>query len=302
MSELKDLIDRREAVTMIGVYDGFSARLVEQAGHRIALITGAGLSESRLGWPDVGLMGLEENLAGIRAICDCTNLQVMADGDTGYGGPAGVFHTVRSVERAGAAGVMLEDQTWPKRCGHIAGKSVISASEMVGKVEAAVEARRDPGFVIKARTDAAGIFGVGEAIARANRYAAAGADLVFADALLSVEDIRTFVTEVDAPVAINMGFGIRERATTPQMSIAELRDLGVAVVDVPRLLTSSALRGMQQGLSTFTEDASLSRFSHRPDLAASFEEIHELMDLKTLMAIDDRFGPGTASELESTAI
>ena len=167
---------------MPGVFDGFSTRLVSQAGYIAAFITGSGVSESRLGQSDVGIMGLDENVAAARAIAACSDLLLLADADTGYGNALNVYHTVRAFERAGVAGVMLEDQVWPKRCGHMKGKEVISADEMVQKIRAAAEARSDPDFVIKSRTDVLATHGLDEAIRRLNLYAEAGADLLFADA------------------------------------------------------------------------------------------------------------------------
>jgi 2-methylisocitrate lyase-like PEP mutase family enzyme len=188
---LRALIEAPEILVLPGVFDGFSARLVRQAGFDAAFITGSGVSESRLGQPDVGIMGMEENVAGARAIAACTDLILLADGDTGYGNALNAYHTVRAFERAGVAGLMLEDQAWPKRCGHMKGKEVIAAEEMEQKIRAAAAARTDPAFVIKARTDVLATHGLAEAIRRLNLYAEAGADLLFADAALSVEHIAT---------------------------------------------------------------------------------------------------------------
>jgi 2-methylisocitrate lyase-like PEP mutase family enzyme len=146
---------------------------------------------------------------------------------------------------------MIEDQVWPKRCGHMEGKRVISAEEGVEKIRAAAEARRDPDFVIKARTDSTATHGVGEAIRRLNLYAEAGADLLFADALLSAEDIGTVVRNVAKPLAVNMGFGIRQRPTTPLLSARQLEDLGVKAVSFPRMLTAAAIQGMKNALAVF---------------------------------------------------
>ncbi|HEY1328141.1 MAG TPA: isocitrate lyase/PEP mutase family protein, partial [Casimicrobiaceae bacterium] len=212
---LKALIAAPEILVLPGVFDGFSTRLVQQAGYRAAFITGSGVSESRLGQPDVGLMGLEENVAAARAIVACSDLLLLADADTGYGNALNVYHTVRAFERAGVAGIMLEDQVWPKRCGHLRGKEVIGADEMVQKIRAAVDARADPDFVIKARTDVLATHGIDEAIARLDRYAQAGADLLFADAAMSVDDIAALARSVSKPLCVNMGFGIRRRSTTP---------------------------------------------------------------------------------------
>ena len=216
-----------------GVYDGFSLRLVEQMGFKTAAISGAGLSESNLGWADVGIMGYEENLHASAALAAISSMPLSADGDTGYGNAMNVYFTVQGFERAGLACLMIEDQVWPKRCGHMAGKQVISAEEGVEKIRAAAEARRDPDFVIKARTDATAIHGVGEAIRRLNLYAEAGADLLFADALLSAEDIATVARNVIKPLSVNMGFGIRQRPTTPLLSARQLEDMGVKAVSYP---------------------------------------------------------------------
>src|SRR5438552_10740876 len=242
---LRALINARSILVLPGVFDGFSTRLVEKMGYVAAFITGSGVSESRLGQPDVGLMGLDENVAAARAMAGCSDLLLLADGDTGYGNALNVYHTVRAFERAGVAGLMLEDQVWPKRCGHLKGKEVISAEEMVQKIRAAAEARVDPDFVIKSRTDVLATHGVAEAIRRLNLYAEAGADLLFADAALSVEDIGALARGVQKPLSVNMGFGIRQRSTTPLLSAAQLQDLGVAAVIYPRMLTACALRGMQ---------------------------------------------------------
>ena len=241
----RQLIEAEEILIQPGVYDGFSARLVQQMGFKSGSISGAGLSETNLGWADVGLMGYEENLHASRAIAACVDIPLSADADTGYGNAINVFFTVRGFEAAGVDGIMLEDQVWPKRCGHMAGKEVISAEEGVEKIRAAIEARRDPDFIIKARTDSTATHGVKEAIRRLNLYAEAGADLLFADALLTRDDIALVAREVSKPLSVNMGFGIRSRPTTPLLSPRELQDLGVAVVGYPRLVTAAAIQGMK---------------------------------------------------------
>jgi 2-methylisocitrate lyase-like PEP mutase family enzyme len=273
-----------------GVYDGYSARLVEKGGFKSASITGAGTSESRLGWADRGVMGLEENLANARRIADCTDLLLRADADTGYGNAVNVYFATRAFEKAGVAAVMFEDQVWPKRCGHMAGKSVIAAEEMVPKVKAAVDARHDPDFMIIARTDAAGTHGVDEAIRRLNLYAEAGADLMYADALLSKEDIARVAKSVPKPLIVNMGMGIRSRKTTPLMTPKELQAAGVKVVSYPRMLTTAALRGMMNAMAAFKDEViGKSRIIDRPDLQVSFEELNDLMGMGHLDELERRF-------------
>lgn len=286
---LRELIEAPGILVMPGIYDGFSARLVEAAGFKAAAISGAGTSESRLGWADVGVMGFEENLHSCRQLAACCSIPLRADADTGYGNAVNVHFTVRGFERAGIAGIMLEDQVWPKRCGHMAGKEVISAEEGVEKIRAAAEARLDPGFVIKARTDATAIFGVGEAIRRLNRYAEAGADLLFADALLSADDIATVARNVAKPLAVNMGFGIRQRPTTPLLSARQLEDMGVAVVTYPRILTAAAIKGMHNALGALRESLDSGAVIDRPDLLVSFDEINDLMGLPKLRELEARY-------------
>lgn len=294
-TELKRLIERPEVLVTPGVYDGFSARLVERLGFKTASISGAGTSESRLGWADRGLMGLEENLANARRIADCTGLLLQADADTGYGNALNVYFVVRAFEAAGMAAIMIEDQVWPKRCGHMAGKSVIPAGEMVDKIKAACDARRDDHFVIKARTDAAGPLGLDEAIERLQRYAEAGADCLFADALASRDDIARVARSVPKPLSVNMGLGIRERRTTPLIAPRELQALGVAQVTYPRLLSSAALRGMTRAMEVFmAEVVEGGRVVDRPDLAASFDDINQLMGLEALDTLERRYGGGGA--------
>lgn len=286
--ELRKQINEPEITLQPGVFNGFSARLVEKLGYKSAFITGSGLSENTLGWADMGVMGLAENVDGSRAIAACTNLPLIADGDTGYGNPINVFFTVRAFEGAGLAGVMIEDQVWPKRCGHMAGKELISAEEMVEKIKAACEARRDPAFIIKSRTDAAGPLGIKAAIKRLNMYAEAGADLLFADAVLSAEDIGTLARNVPKPITVNMGFGIRRRATTPLLSPRQLQDLGVAVAEYPRMLTSAALRGMMNALEAFDLSVKTGEIVDRPDLSVSFEELNDLMGFGFLTDLERR--------------
>ena len=193
---LRTLIQAPDLLVMPGIFDGFSARLVAQTGFAAGFISGAGLSETLLGYSDVGLMGLELNLAAVTRLVACCPLPLLADADTGYGNAVNVYHTTRAFEQAGVGGLMIEDQTWPKRCGHMQGKEVITAEEMVEKVHAMCDARRDPAFVVMARTDAFATHGLPEVLRRLALYAEAGADLLFADALVSEHDIATVAQHV----------------------------------------------------------------------------------------------------------
>jgi 2-methylisocitrate lyase-like PEP mutase family enzyme len=226
--ELRELIEGDEILMTVGVYDGFNAKVVEHAGIR-AGITGAS-PWSRWGKPDIGLRGATETIDSSRMLAEQTDLLLIMDGDTGYGNTVNVYDLVGRAERAGVHSIILEDQKWPKRCGHMPGIGLISETEMVGKIEAAVAAREDPDFTVIARTDAATEFGIDEAIRRANLYVDAGAHAVHADAVRSTEDIVKFVSGVRAPAVVNMGFGLRSRGTTPLVGQEELERLGVGVV------------------------------------------------------------------------
>jgi len=287
--QFRNLLESDDIEVAAGVYDGISARLVEDLGFATADISGAGVSNSRLGKPDVGFLDLSENAAQASNIVDAVDIPVQADGDTGYGNAINVYHTVKQFEKAGVAAIMLEDQEWPKRCGHMEGKSVIPAEEMAAKVEAAVDARDDPDLCIKARTDAAKTHGVEEAARRLNVYADAGADFVFADALLSEEDIKYVARNTDAPTVVNMGYGIRERPTTPLLSPAELEELGVAMVTYPRLITGAAVIGMRNGLEALKESVESGEVVERPDLTVGFEEYTDLIGLPEIAEMKERY-------------
>lgn len=288
-AQLRAVLAEPGIVIAPGVYDGFSLRLVEQAGFKTANITGAGLSESNLGWADMGLMGYQENVRASEALAAASSIPLSADGDTGYGNALNVYFTVRGFERAGVACLMIEDQAWPKRCGHMEGKSVISAEEGAEKIRAAVEARRDGAFIVKARTDALATHGLAEAIRRMNMYVDAGAELLLVDALRTADDIATVARNVGAPLSVNMGFGIRQRATTPLMTAGHLEDLGVKVVAYPRMLTAAAIQGMKNALAVFGKSLAEDRVIDRPDLLVSFGELNDLMGLPKLEALSQSF-------------
>ena len=283
------MVEAPEILVLPGVFNGFSVRLVERAGYQAAAISGAGISENLLGWADRGILTFDENLRACSALADCSGIPLLADADTGYGNALNVHFVTRAFEKAGLAAISIEDQVWPKRCGHLQGKRVIPAQEMADKVKSAVDARRDPDFLIRARTDSAATDGIPEVIDRLNIYAEAGADILFADALLSVEDIRTVAQNVSKPLAVNMGFGLIERGTTPLLTPKQLQALGAATVSYSRMLTSAALRGMMNALEAFAPTIEAEQPSFRPDLLVSFKELNELMGSKILDTIEDKF-------------
>lgn len=272
-----------------GVYDGYSAKLAERAGFQAISTTGAGIANSRLGVQDTGVMSLHQNLEACRAIAAAVSIPLMADADTGYGNAVTVYQVVRLFEEAGVVGINIEDQEFPKRCGHMQGKELIHPLEMARKIEAAAAGRRDRDFIINARTDAIAVEGIEAAVERAKLYASAGADMIFPDTVRSEEDIRRLVDAVPIPVSINIGFGIRSRPTTPLIPMPHLAALGVRRVSVPRMLPAAAIRAMEQALALFRHSMETGEVVDRPDLLASIEDIKALMDYAELERLEERF-------------
>ncbi len=286
--KFRDLLARGGLIVAPGVYDGYSARLVEAAGFEMAASTGAGISNSLLGIDDIGVMGLSENVNHCRMLARTLSIPLTADADTGYGNPMNVHYTVTMFEEAGVAGINIEDQVHPKRCGHMPGKEVIPLAEMVKKIEAACLARKDDAFAIIARTDALAIEGIEGAAQRARAYAEAGADLVFPDAVRSEDEIKRIVDAARVPVSVNMGFGIRARPTTPTMSIKRLAEVGVRRVSLPRMLPAAAIHGMTRALEVMKEVIDTGVPVDRPDLAVGIEEIMRLMDYDRMRELERR--------------
>ena len=289
-ARMRELL-KQGIVVSPGVYDGLSARMVEKMGFKAAATGGSGFSNARLNQPDIGLLTLMENVDACRHIARTLSIPLMADAETGYGNPVTVFHAVEYFEEAGVVGMNIEDQVSPKRCGHMQGKELISAREMAKKVEAAVKAKKDPDFIINARTDAIAVEGLDKAIERARLYIAAGADMVFPDAVASEEQIKRFVDAVDAPVSINIGFGIRSRPTTPLMSIKRLAELGVARVTMARMLPSAALMGMHKALELMRDHVENGTLHDRQDLLYGMDEITDLMGYSKIAELEAQFLP-----------
>ncbi len=273
-----------------GVYDGYSARLVSISGFETATISGAGVSESRLGWADRGILTFKDNVNACAEIASCCDLKLVADADTGYGNAVNVHFTVKAFERTGVHCLSIEDQVFPKRCGHMSGKRLISLTEAKDKIKAAVDARISDKFLIRARTDAANVDGLNAAIDRLGEYIDCGADCVFADAINTADDIKAITNSITKPLFVNMGFGLRKRPTTPLISPSALESIGVNAVSYPRLLTSAAVRGMISAIETFKSDVLGKGLTlDRPDLAVDFDELNELVGLDFLSSLEERF-------------
>jgi 2-methylisocitrate lyase-like PEP mutase family enzyme len=225
---LRERLQEPEIVVALGVHDGLTARIAEREGIEAFYHSGYGAAATHHGLPDIGLVGLAEMAESVRRVTSVSGVPVIADGDTGHGAIPGVKRTVRELERAGASALQLEDQVFPKRCGHMDGKQVIPRDEMILKLRAAA-AERDPETVIIARTDALQVHGLDDAIDRCNAYAEAGADVVFVDAPGSEQDLADIIARVDAPSMANM----TETGRTPLLSAGELQHLGYRIVIFP---------------------------------------------------------------------
>lgn len=245
--QLRELIARPGIIPSLAAHDAFTAKVMEQAGLPLLFLGGFGVSASSLGLPDLGLLGLSEMAEAARRIAGAVQIPVIVDGDTGYGSIPNVVRTVREFERAGAAGMLLEDQVFPKRCGHFPGKQVIPCEEMELKLKAALDTRRDADFVIIARTDARAIEGLDAAIDRANHYAEIGADVIFVEAPQTREELARLPREIHKPQLANMLVG----GLTPILSATELGQLGFKIVVSPvesLAITAHAVTKLTQGM------------------------------------------------------
>ena len=272
-TRLKQLIQAKEILVMPGVYDALSAKIAEQCGIQAVQVTGYGLAGASLGLPDVGIMTKTQMVDIVRNICTAVSIPVMADGDTGFGNAINLYYAVKDFEAAGAAGINLEDQFFPKRCGHMGGKQIIPFEEAVKKIEAAAAARTDPDFVINARTDAIAVSGVDEAIKRGNAFAKAGADLIFVEAPEKVDDIKRVIQSIDAPVSINMIYA--KGSKTPAVSIKQLEEWGAARVSVPVMPLFAASRALQKAYTAVAND----------DVASMNNEIFEFSEFTDLVGL-----------------
>jgi 2-methylisocitrate lyase-like PEP mutase family enzyme len=239
--QLRHAVEGRSPMLLPGVYDALSARLAAAAGFDAVYVTGAGLANSRLGVPDIGLTSIDQLVDHVAAISDAVEVPLVVDGDTGFGNAVNVRHAVRKLERAGAGAIQFEDQIFPKKCGHFSGKAIIPLDEMAGKLQSALDARRSDETLIIARTDARATDGVEAAIERANRFVEIGADVIFIEAPKSLDELRLFAEQVDAPLVANMVEG----GSTPIVPLAELGELGYAVV----LYANAALRSAQRAVT-----------------------------------------------------
>ena len=280
--QLRQMAQARRGVLVPGAFNALSARVIEDLGFEAIYITGAGVTNMALGLPDQGFMGLAEIAEHTARIRDAVGLPLLVDADTGFGNALNVYHTVRTLERAGADCIQLEDQVAPKRCGHFSGKEVISTDEAVGKIRAAVAARRDADLLIMARTDAAATHGFEAAVERAQRFAEAGADILFVEAVTSADDIRALPRRLGPPQLMNMVIG----GKTPIVGASELGQLGYGLVLYANAALQGALAGMQKALGALRDSGQVLESS---GLVTPFAERQRLVGKPAWDALEQRY-------------
>jgi 2-methylisocitrate lyase-like PEP mutase family enzyme len=264
-TRLKEIMTRRAAVTVPGAANAMFARVIENVGFEAVYVTGAGIANMHLGVPDIGLTTMSEVADTVARVADSVSLPIIVDADTGFGNPINVVRTVRVLERAGAAGIQIEDQVFPKKCGHFAGKDVIPLDDMVQKIRAAVDARRDSDLQIIARTDARAVEGFDRAIERANAFVEAGADVTFVEAPLSLTELARISRDISVPQIANIVFG----GKTPDPGRPKLAELGFSVILYANAALQAALKASYDVLRALSRDGSLVAVTDR---LASFEE------------------------------
>ena len=282
MTKLRELIAGPRIAVLPGAYDALTARLAERAGFAAVYLSGAGVSYTHLAQPDVGLVTLDEVLRRAEAITAAVRIPVLADGDTGFGNAINARRTVRAYERAGLAGIQLEDQTFPKRCGHLDGKEVIAAEEMAGKIAAAVDARSSDDFVVVARTDALATAGLDEALRRLRLYADAGADVLFADGPTTLEQLAAVPRALPRPVMANMVEGGR----TPLVSAGELERMGYRIAIFPNSLVRLFARQGAKLLAALRTDGTTA--GARGEML-TFDELNEMLGTADVLEAGRRF-------------
>lgn len=282
MSKVKESLARQEVLVMPGVYDALSAKIAERAGFDVIFTTGYGISATLLGEPDFGLLTQTEMLDAAYRICGAVEIPVLVDSDTGYGNATNVARTVKELLRIGAGGMFLEDQKWPKRCGHMQGKQVIPLDEYLEKLRAAVDTRGDSELFITARTDARQLHGLNEAIERAIAFKDTGADAVFVEAPESKEEMREIARNVPGPLVANMV----ERGVTPLMTREELQDLGFALILWPVGPLFTAAQALENYYATLRRAGAA---TEARDRVMSFDDFNEIVGLDHWSRFDAKY-------------
>lgn len=279
---LKQAAGERRALLVPGVMNALAARIADDMGFEALYITGAGVTNAYLGLPDVGLISLSQLAEHVALIRNITEKPLIVDGDTGFGNAVNAWHTVRTLERAGASAIQIEDQIFPKRCGHFEGKGVIAAGEMVQKIRAAVDARQDENTQIIARTDAYATDGLQAALERAEQFIEAGADITFVEAPKRADEIEQITTHLDVPQFVNMVIG----GKTPPMSHDDFQRIGVGIVLYANASLQGAILGMQNALSQLRETKVI---TEQDGIVATFSERQRLVGKDEIDALESRY-------------
>lgn len=274
-------VERRDALLLPGAANALTARIIEDLGFEAIYLTGAGLANTHLGVPDLGLVSVTELAETAERISDVCRLPLVVDIDTGFGNALNVYRTVRLLERSGAAALQIEDQVFPKKCGHFAGKAVVAMPEMLGKIHAALDARRDPNTLIIARTDAAAVEGFERALDRANAMTEAGADVLFVEAPETVDQLRS-IARLPAPQVVNVVIG----GKTPMLPLEELQRLGFAVALYANAALQATIASVQHVLAHLKADGSLAGVKDR---LATFSERQRLVGKEAFDALERRY-------------
>jgi 2-methylisocitrate lyase-like PEP mutase family enzyme len=281
-SRLKEIGARHAAVQVPGAANALFARIIEELAFEAIYVTGAGIANMHLGAPDLGLTTLTELADTVAAIADAVSLPLIVDADTGFGNAVNTVRAVRVLERSGAAGIQIEDQVFPKKCGHFAGKGVIGLDAMLGKIKAAVDARRDGDLQIIARTDARAVEGLDRAIERAHGFVEAGADMIFIEAPLSSAELARIAESIEAPQVANIVFG----GKTPDPGRAALASMRFALILYANAALQAAVKGAVEVLGALKREGSLDGVAER---LASFDERQRVVQKAAWDALADRF-------------
>ena len=284
-TRLRELLVQRDLLVAPGAYDALSARLIAQAGFPAVYMTGFGTAASVLGQPDVGLLTMSEMVSRAAALAAVVgDRPLIADADTGYGNPINVRRTVREYERAGVAAIHIEDQVWPKKCGHMEGKQVMPVDEMVQKIRAAADARQDPDFVIIARTDANAVYGLEDALRRGRAYREAGADVIFIEAPRSIEELHALAQAFpDVPLLYNWA----ESGKTPLLPLEEIHALGFKLVIFPVSMLFAATQALLDLLEALKQGQTSLAFAER---MVTFSQFTDQIGLPEIQALERRYG------------
>ncbi|SMD19480.1 oxaloacetate decarboxylase [Rhizobium sp. RU36D] len=280
--KLKEIVARQQAVPVPGAGNALSARVIEDLGFEIVYLTGAGLANTAYGVPDIGLTTLTEVVNAASAIYDVVELPLIVDADTGFGNPLNMVRTIRLLERAGAAGIQIEDQVFPKKCGHFSGKAVVPLGDMLDKLKAALDTRVDQDVQIIARTDAAAVEGMDRAIERARAFAELGADLTFVEAPRSIEELARIPKEILVPQVANIVFG----GKTPDPGRQRMTEMGFSLVLYANAALQASVRAHYEVLGALKRDGSLDAVADR---LASFEERQRVVDKDSWDALEERY-------------